>query len=141
MQTGKSKIKRLTGGIPLFAQVSLTVEPTADFTRVEFACAGAGFSSQGYLESVPPLGYEPWKDGALAGVRFALAVAGVSAAAVVITEIVGVTSDTNPTVVAVAAAHALWNALELNPPLRAVRFLDSQVSSSVGGAPDQLPQL
>lgn len=141
MQTGKATIKRVKGGLLHFAEVDLRIDRSSDASSIAFACSGRGFTSQGYLEDVPASGYEDWKNGATIGVTFALATAGLRSAAVVIDRIVGQSTDTNPTIVAVAAAHALWRAVGFTPPEDIAHSLETKMLGSFGQAPDQLPEL
>jgi len=141
MQPGEATIKRVKGGLLHFAQVALSVAPKAGATTVELRCSGRGFYSQGYLEEVPAQGYDRWKDGARIGVNFALRVAGAPSCAVVVERIAGFTTDTNPTVVAVAAAHAVWNALGFKPADQIVTSLDNSMLGSFALGLEHLPKL
>jgi hypothetical protein len=58
---------------------------------------------------------DAWKAGARAGVAYALHSAGLGHCGVRITRIVGICSDTNPTIVAAAAARAVWSAAGVTP--------------------------
>jgi hypothetical protein len=111
--TGTGKIKMFHGGKPFFAAVEVTLVVGASGVRT--ACSGDGFTSQGHVEVVPSEGYEHWKCGGIAGAEFALRCAGATAA-VTITRIAGLHTDTNPTTVAVGAARAVWSALKITPP-------------------------
>src|SRR5262245_17709314 len=115
LQKGTALIRKVKGGFLYFADVDFSVESSSDTPRIEFACSGKGFTSQGTFEDAPAVGYDHWKNGARVGVTFALSIAGRPAAAVVVNRITGLTSDTNPTIVAVAAAQAVWSALGFVP--------------------------
>ncbi|WP_431113134.1 hypothetical protein [Variovorax paradoxus] len=92
----------------MFAEVVLQVARVdSDNLVIRVACDGAGWTAQGHLEEASSNGYEDWKDGARVGIRFACALVGLPNAAVVVARITGMTSDTNPTVVAAAAALAI----------------------------------
>src|SRR5262249_14783579 len=95
---------------------------------------------QGYLEDVPARGYEIWKAGARAGVEFALAVAALPPARVTINRITGLTTDTNPTVVGVAAAFALWQAVGFSPSAEVVVRLEAAAFTSWQRDPDEIPR-
>ena len=66
---------RYTNGLPYFAHVVLEVEYASDSPSIVFSCSGRGFRSQGYVEEVPATGYDDWKNGARAGISYALAFA------------------------------------------------------------------
>ena len=75
-------------------------------------CAAVGYGA-------PELGareWSSWEKGALYGVRFGLNLANSLPCAVRITGVEGESSHTNPTVVAAAAAYAVWEALDYEPP-------------------------
>ena len=75
-------------------------------------CAAAGYGA-------PGLDAREWscgEQGAVYGVRFGLRLTNSLPCAVRITEVEGEKSHTNPTVVAAAAAYAVWEALGYEPP-------------------------
>ena len=78
-------------------------------------CSGQQVSSQGYIEEATATGYTDWKQGAEAGVRYALKVARSEQFSVRITWIMGLTTDTNPTIVGAAAIQAVWQAIGYEP--------------------------
>jgi hypothetical protein len=131
-----ARFVRYHGGRTYFARVTLTVEPD-DAVAVRFQCAGDGWVGQGYIEEVPAAGYDDWKAGAAAGIRFALRVAG-AAGRVTVTKIEGLTTDTNPSVVGAAAALAVWECLRFSPDERTTAQMEGVVFTS-GGRPDQVP--
>jgi len=101
--------RRVINGKSSFGRVTLQVEESQT-SGVRFACDGEGYISQGYLEEAPPAGYDDWKVGAAVGALFALH--GLNhKASLVITKVEGLTSDTNPSFLAAAAAEAVWKAL------------------------------
>ena len=100
-----------------FAQVELVVHDASDDRpSVSFNCTGVGFTAQGYVEEVPPRGYDDWKQGAAAGANFAFRLSGVAGESVTVTKIEGLTSDTSPACVGAASALAVFNALGLPVP-------------------------
>ncbi len=126
----KAKLARIHGGLPHFAEVTLTLERSTGAPSIGFACSGRGFLGQGQLEEVPEVGYDAWKAGGRAGVELALSVAGLPSARVTITRIAGLSTDTNPTVVGAAAAHALWSAAGYSPSADVVGRLEAAVLAS-----------
>jgi len=70
---------------------------------------------QGYIESVARESYIPWQEGAIVGAAYALSKAARAECGVIITEIEGMITDTNPTIVAVATIYAVWNASGVRP--------------------------
>lgn len=116
MITTVGRFTRQTQGKGYAAVVTLTIDLSATDKHVSVECHGRGFYSQGYIEEVPEQGYDNWKQGAVVGVNYALDVAGIGPCHVMITKIEGLTTDTNPTVVAVAAMDAVWKGLDFTPP-------------------------
>ena len=129
------------GGIGFAARVTITLEPAPAGPIVDLACTGDGWSGQGSIEDVGPRGHDAWKAGARAGVAFALRIAGGRETRVCITRILGMTSDTNPTLVAAAAARAVWIAFEFTPPPALLAALDRRVLASWDREPDAPPDL
>ena len=70
------------------------------------------------------------EQGALYGVRFALKVANTLPCTVRITELTGEREHTNPTVVAAAAAYAVWGAVGYQPPSEVHARVQGEVESS-----------
>ncbi len=103
------------GGLGYAARVTILLEQDPARPYVEVACEGAGWIRHGLPEDVGPLGYDAWKAGARAGVAYALRSAGLEHCGVRVTRIVGMCSDTNPTIVAAAAARAVWTAAGVTP--------------------------
>jgi hypothetical protein len=129
MRKGEGKFHKYYK-LPYYALIRLEVETDCDETRITTDCHGQGFYSQGYIEEVPADGYDSWKDEAISGVVFALEVADVQKAEVTITHIEGLSTDTNPTIVAAAAARALWNALEISVSNETEKNLENYVLQS-----------
>jgi len=104
-------------GVLCAARVWLTIEPAADQPAIELQCAGPGpAAAQGELDDVSAAGFPAWPEAARVGARYALHVAQAQTAHVTITRILGRAAlDTNPTVVAAAAAAAVWNGLQFEP--------------------------
>jgi hypothetical protein len=123
---------RYTKGRSHAARVWLKLECNACQPAITTACQGWGWgTSQGDMDDASAEGFEDWKSAAEAGVRYALRIAGVMQANVIITRILGRSfTDTTPTIVAAAAADALWTALSFTPPTEAVGFLAQQAFQS-----------
>jgi hypothetical protein len=107
---------RQTKGKGYAAIVEICVNLAAPAQSITVACHGPKpQESQGKLFDVPAEGFESWKQGARAGVGYALATAGHPSIAVTVTRIQGHHTDTNPTIVGTAAIHAVWKALKIEP--------------------------
>jgi hypothetical protein len=132
-------IHKVRDGRFYFAEVVLAVDSAVAYLEIVFECSGKGFLGQGSIEDVPASGYEDWRAGARAGVSFALAAVGATTARVVVQRISGLSTDTNPTVVAVAAAHAVWNGLGVSPPSAASAQLERMMFSSGLRPADEVP--
>jgi hypothetical protein len=89
------------------ARVTVRIEPHSDKPSIATACSGDGWTGQGCVEEVPAVGYDDWKQGAINGIRYALRAAHCLDCSVVVTRIVGMTTDTNPTIVGAAAIDAV----------------------------------
>ena len=113
MKKGEARFIRQYNKAGYFALVKLEAESEWNTLDITTDCHGNGFTAQGYIEEVPANGYDDWKQGAINGVKFALEAINKQNTKVIITHIEGLTTDTNPTIVAAAAARALWNALEI----------------------------
>lgn len=139
MQTADIRFGRYKSGLPYAAHVVLEVERPASTPGVDFSCSGQGFRSQGHIEEVPATGYDHWKDGAKVGISFALSAAGTTDCRVKVTKIEGLSTDTNPTIVAYAAALAVWKALGFEPPKELVEKLEALVFTSWKRPYDEIP--
>lgn len=127
------------GGLGYAGQVTLVLDPRPARPGVEVACHGAGYSSQGTAEEATADGYTAWKAGARAGAAYALRCAGLHDHGVRITRIVGMTTDTNPTIIAAAAARAVWRAARFTAPPELLARLEARVLTSWGPDADAVP--
>lgn len=118
MREAEGTFLRQKKGLGYAARVSLRVDPHTHHSSISVACYGRGWTAQGSVEEVPAKGYDPWKAGAVAGIRFALRAAAVEKGSVTVTRIVGMVSDTNPTIVGAAAIDGFWKALGYTRPGR-----------------------
>jgi hypothetical protein len=125
---------------PFAARVTVSVESPSSQPGILFRCSGDGWIGQGYLEEVPAVGYDDWKAGAKAGIEHALAVAQAVAARVEVIKILGMMTDTNPSVVGAAAALATWKALAFEPPAEVIQSLESVVFGSWRRPDDAIPR-
>ena len=74
--------------------------------------------------------FEAWAEGAVYGVRFALESSNALPCAARIREILGDFETTTATVVAAAAAHAIWEAIEYQPPPDVTASIERAVQRS-----------
>lgn len=126
MPITEGRFRRVHGGFPHCGIVELSVEPSDSPTDISVQCSGAGWIRQGSLEDASADGYDDWKRGAVRGVEFALTVAD-QRAVVVIRRITGMITDTNPSIVAGAAALAIWDALEFTSDETVITTMESVV--------------
>jgi len=122
--------RRIKDRLPYVANVEIEILPAVDGPFITVATDGSGWIAQGYIEEAGKNGYLSWKAGAVAGVEFALQVCGNPRYAVAIRKIEGMQTDTNPTVVAAAAADAVWKALGFQPPEEVTACIEQKVFSS-----------
>ena len=139
MGSGVARIVDQRKGLGYFAEVALDVERAALQPGVEFRLDGSGWLGQGIVEEVPGHGYDDWRDGARAGIAFALREAGATDARVCVHAIRGMTTDTNPWIVAAAAANAVWTALDFEPTPEVVARVDARVFASWSAPRDAVP--
>lgn len=139
VRRSEGRIARIRNGLLHFARVSLEVRFPAEETAINLVCQGRGFFSQGSLEEVPANGYDDWKQGALAGIAYALATSGVGPCQVTVTKIEGLTTDTNPTIVGGAAIQAVWSAVDYQPAREQLEHIDQLVFQSFSHPADHLP--
>ena len=121
------------------ARVSLVIETYSPNPQIEFNCTGEGWTAQGNIEEVPAEGYDDWKGGAVAGIRHAMRQAGRTDCSVSVTRILGMATDTNPSIVAAAAAFAVWDAIEYQPSASQVEFLQETALTSWDKPHDLIP--
>lgn len=74
--------------------------------------------------------FAAWAEGAVYGVRFALESSNALPCAARIRQILGDCETTNATVVAAAAAHAIWEAIEFEPPPDVTARIEGAVQRS-----------
>lgn len=129
-------------GVGFAAHVTICLERGHVGPAIELACTGpGGWHGQGSLEEVAANGHLSWQAGARLGAAFALRIAGLTDARVRITKIVGMTTDTNPTIVAAAAARAVWAAAGFVPAAELLARFEAQVFASWQIDCEALPQL
>jgi hypothetical protein len=136
----EGKIACIRNKLLYFAVVHLEIRFPAEETSILMACHGRGFVSQGYIEEVPEKGYDDWKQGALAGIAYALATCVDRPCQVTVTKIEGLSSDTNPTIVGDAAIQALWSAMQYTPSREQMERVDQLVFQSFSHPVDYLPE-
>lgn len=108
-----AKFRGVAGG--RCANVEIQVHEDSGAT-IEFACSGAGFERQGDIEEVPVKGYDDWRVGAAAGVKYAFDLLGIRPRRVVVTKIEGMATDASPATVGAAAVNAVIDALTVATP-------------------------
>jgi hypothetical protein len=140
MTVAEGRFRRIHDGVPHCAIVEATVVPTAAETSITVECKGNGWERQGWLEDASAIGYEDWKAGATRGVQFALEIA-QRTAKVTISRITGMITDTNPSTVCGAAAHAVWNALSYSPDDSVVVTMDEVVFRGWKRSPGDVPTI
>lgn len=130
IMNGQGRFAKQLNGIGCFGLVEVEIELNSSITFILMDTHGEGFHSQGYVEEVPERGYETWKQGAVLGVAYALRVMEAPSCAVTITKIEGLTSDTNPTIVAAAAMDAVWKAFGFTPEPGITEIIEQSILAS-----------
>lgn len=109
------RFRRIKGGLPFIGVVELHLEelPHAQQHQIIEEYQGAGFTSQGYIESIPAQGYKDWKAGIKKGILYALSkITSPNYYQITIIAAQGLTTDTNPTILAYTASRAILDHLE-----------------------------
>lgn len=108
---------------------------------IAVACQGPTPTfSQGEFITLPAEGFDDWKQGAVAGVAHALALAGDPSISVTITSIQGMFSDTSPIIVGAAAIDAIWKALRIKPDSQTEMQIQRAALSSWDRPADSIPK-
>ena len=119
--------------------MSVKVDINSASPRSTIDCAGEGWIARGYIEGVPAEGYDDWKGGAVAGSKYALRQANRTDCSVTVTRITGLTTDTNPSIVAAAAAFAVWDAIGYKPSASQLEFIQEAALTSWDKPHDLIP--
>ena len=122
----RGEFKRTREGLTYFAVVWASVEPNRSDPAVR-------------IEDLHQ--FEPWKQGAIAGVRHALWVARRADVAVIVHRIFGTLADTTPATVAAAAADSVWKSLGYTPTAGPARAIEAFVFGSFSRGSDAIPDL
>lgn len=100
---------------PFFGEVILEIEvlENAVVHQIIENYQGDGFKSQGYVETIPKEGYETWKTGIKNGILYGLSrINDERKFRVSILESSGLSTDTNPIILAYAASRAILEKIE-----------------------------
>lgn len=135
MVTFVGRVSRIVNRLPHFAEVEVELGTAGEM--VEFRLQGRGFTSQGTIEDANN-GYVDWIEGAKIGIAFA-ATSSPRRCSFRVVRISGISSDTNPSIVASAAARAAWAAMGVEPPLDDIKRVDECAFSSWSRDPSWLP--
>ena len=111
----KYKLGTLKNGKSFYGEVILQIEllPNSKNHEIIESYNGKGFQSQGYIESIPPKGYNSWKKGIKAGVEYALRMINSNQKfKVTIFKSNGSTTDTNPIILAYVSSRAILKEFE-----------------------------
>lgn len=122
-------------GVQATAKVSRVLNSLPHFARVTVIVG----TDDGDL-SVDAQAYAEWKEGASIGARYALRSAAVRRD-VVVTDIAGLLTDTNASIVALACARAVWEAAGVEPPAEAERAIEAVAFASWDDGAPRLPDL
>ena len=136
MATFVGRIARVVNRLPHFAEVEVEVRDDAPGT-IEFRLEGGGFTSQGSIENASEK-YTDWIEGARLGIAFA-STSSSSPCSLRVLRISGISSDTNPSIVAAASARAAWEAMAVEPPPDDLKQVDECAFSSWGRDAGWLP--
>lgn len=111
----KYKLAKIKNGKPFYGEIILYIEENTTTHTIIENYDGNGFISQGTIESIPPKGYEDWKQGIKSGIHYGLSkITDNRKFKVTIVECNGFTTDTNPTILAFVASRAILEQIENN---------------------------
>ncbi len=135
---------KLHEGRPHFAIVTIQVVLGTDQPEGIIDCSGNEWvwRGQGDVDVITQIGFEDWKQAAVLGAKYALRHANCSDCSVTITKIVGRDfTDTNPSIVVVVAALAVWQALNYKPSKAEEKKLDDILFNSWNLPYDAMPEI
>ena len=135
----RQKFNKVKNGISYFAEVYLDINLKTVSKTIEIRCDGQGFSAQGHMETATSFGYDDWKQGAVLGIEYACQKANCINYHITITKIIGLSTDTNPTIVGVTAILAVWQAINFVVAKETIRKLEEYVFTSWNMAIAELP--
>ncbi len=139
----ENTVRKVKNGLLHFGKVSLRIELTeTNMLEIEEEYSDKKNSSfsQGQIISVPQKGFELWKEGACVGIEHAyLKVNRKSGLKVIIDNIEGLITDTNPTIIGFLAYKAIINKLPNSESQHEHEQLEKLVFSSWDYEYDAIP--
>lgn len=129
----KYKLRIVKNGKSFYGEVILEIESISGLKEHQIIenYQGKGFQSQGYVETIPKEGYDSWKQGIKNGIIYGLKlIIDDRKFNVTILEANGLTTDTNPIILAFVAARALLDKIENKESKTEVEKLEELVYSS-----------
>ena len=135
----KQKFNKVKNSIGYFAEVHLDINLKVVGKLIEIQCDGQGFSAQDYMEEVTSLGYNNWKQGAVLGIEYACQKANCLNYHITIKKIIGLSTDTNPTIVGITAILAVWQAINFVVTSETITKIEEYVFTSWNMADNALP--
>ena len=115
--------------MPAEGKVAQQIGPVGFYARVWVECAATEGDPSRPVRVLDEQVEEAWKSAAAAGATWALEIARARASCAV-TRIDGMPCDTNPTLVAIAAARAVWTALQFIPDEAMAARVEQSIISS-----------
>lgn len=111
----KYRLGVMKNGKPFCGEVILEIESSLDIVEHQIIeqYQGEGFLSQGGIEKIPEEGYDSWKQGVKRGIIYGIKkIIDARKLKVTILECSGLTTDTNPIILAFVASRAILKELE-----------------------------
>lgn len=127
------KLRNVHNGKPFFGAIVLTIEVLEEATQHQLieAYKGEGFLGQGHIETIPAKGYKSWKIGIRRGINYALGkLLDKRSFKVTVVYCRGMTTDTNPVILAFVASRAVLDKLEHEESQQELAALEQVVFSS-----------
>ncbi len=124
------KWTKVKGGVCFIGIVDLDIQQNkSNKNEIVENYTGKGFTGQGNIESVPANGYNSWKIGAKKGLEYAFSLVD-NYWTVVINKIDGLSTDTNPTIVAYTVLRAFLDRVDFKLNVKEIEFLEKFVFDS-----------
>jgi hypothetical protein len=129
-ESSSYKWAKVKNGIPSVSIINIEITPSLENENkiIEYY-SGSGFTSQGYIEEVPAIGYNDWKLGVKQGLEYAFSLVN-SNWLIHINRLEGLHTDTNPSVVGYTAIRAFLDRIEFQLDDNKIEILEEFVFSS-----------
>jgi hypothetical protein len=141
--TSENIVRKIKNGLPHLGKVTLTLKPTEKgVLEIEenYLDKNSSGTSQGQIESIPKEGYNYWKKGIRNGIEYADSkLTENSGLKITIESGIGLSTDTNPTIIGFSASRAILEKLPNCESITELEKLEKLVYSSWNYKYDAIP--